>query len=304
MYLPYGTSMRMGPLGYQSDAQKSLAVSYNCLAVYAESLKKALTEPYAPYTEIGIRKGDEYLQLSDTLLQIENEFYGLIRPKRRINPGERPLHALNDRGVEYVEVRCLDLDPFSPVGVSSQTSRFIDVFLLYCLLADSPDDTIESIAHNNGNQLAVAERGRAPGLMLHDDDGNPALLTATGAQLISVMEPIALAMDDANQTGDYTAALKKASACLEDPNLTPSAQVLSAMARDWGNSYSKFALHQSEKHRNHHRGAEISEQRIKAHQELVAQSLQDQLKIEASDEVDFETYRQQYISQAFDVSQA
>ena len=112
LYLPHATSLRMGRLGYQSDAQSSLAVSYNNLESYAASLQEALTKPYPPYEAIGIRDGDDYRQLATSLLQIENEFYGTIRPKRVIRPGERPLHALRERGVEYVEVRLMDLDPF------------------------------------------------------------------------------------------------------------------------------------------------------------------------------------------------
>lgn len=97
MYMPYGTSLRMGPLGYQSDAQASLAVSYNSLEGYAASLQEALTRPYPPYEKVGIRNpGGDYNQLATTLLQIENEFYGTIRPKRVIFQGERPLHALRD----------------------------------------------------------------------------------------------------------------------------------------------------------------------------------------------------------------
>jgi glutamate--cysteine ligase len=124
LYLPYATSLRMGRLGYQSDAQSSLTVSYNSLADYGKSLYEALTTPYAPYEKIGLREGNgEYRQLATSLLQIENEFYGKIRPKRRIHPGERPLHALRERGVEYVEVRLMDLDPFSPIGITAATSR-------------------------------------------------------------------------------------------------------------------------------------------------------------------------------------
>ena len=120
LYMPHGTSLRMGRLGYQSDAQASLAVSYNGLESYAASLQDALTQPYPPYEAIGIRNpGGEYNQLATSLLQIENEFYGTIRPKRVIFPGERPLHALRERGVEYVEVRCMDLDPFVPVGIGA-----------------------------------------------------------------------------------------------------------------------------------------------------------------------------------------
>src|SRR4029434_5691570 len=110
------------------------------------SLHEALTRSYAQYESIGVRAGDDYRQLGTSLLQIENEFYGTIRPKRVIRPGERPLHALRERGVEYVEVRLMELDPFVPVGIKAQTMRFLDVFLLHCLLTDSPDDTPAEIA--------------------------------------------------------------------------------------------------------------------------------------------------------------
>src|SRR6185436_15720636 len=162
-HLPHATSLCMGRLGYQSDAQSKLAVSYNNLDNYGESLFEALTEPYPPYEAIGIRDGDEYRQLSTSLLQIENEFYGKIRAKRVIRPGERPLHALRERGVEYVEVRLMDLDPFSPVGIKAQTIRFLDVFLLHCLLQDSPPDSPQEIAALGRNQHKTAAYGREPG---------------------------------------------------------------------------------------------------------------------------------------------
>ena len=136
LYMPHGTSLRMGRLGYQSDAQASLAVSYNSLQGYAASLHEALTRPYPSYEVVGIRNpGGDYNQLATTLLQIENEFYGTIRPKRVIAPGERALHALLERGVEYVEVRLMDLDPFVPVGITAQTMRF---WMCFCCTACCP----------------------------------------------------------------------------------------------------------------------------------------------------------------------
>src|SRR5690606_21457217 len=94
VYMPYGTSLRMGRLGYQSDAPASLAVSYDSLDGYAASLHDALTRPYPAYEAIGIvNPGGEYNQLATSLLQIENEFYGTIRPKRVIRPGARPLRS-------------------------------------------------------------------------------------------------------------------------------------------------------------------------------------------------------------------
>ena len=35
LHMPHATSLRMGRLGYQSDAQASLSVSYNSLESYA-----------------------------------------------------------------------------------------------------------------------------------------------------------------------------------------------------------------------------------------------------------------------------
>src|SRR5690606_9103419 len=159
--------LRMGRLGYQSEAQGTLAVSYNGLEGYAASLHDALSRPWPAYEAIGIRNlGGDYNQLSTSLLQIENEFYGTIRPKRVIYPGERPLHALRERGVEYIEVRLLDLNPFEPIGIGAQALRFIDVFLLHCLLTDSPRDTPEEIHDLAHNQRQTAARGREPGLCL------------------------------------------------------------------------------------------------------------------------------------------
>ena len=153
LHLPHATSLRMGRLGYQSDAQASLAVSYNGLSGYADSLYEALTRPYPAYEAIGIRNiGGDYNQLGTSLLQIENEFYGTIRPKRTVQRGERPLHALRERGVEYVEVRLMDLDPFENVGITAPTMRLLDIFLLHCLLSDSPPDTPQEIAEIKHNQ--------------------------------------------------------------------------------------------------------------------------------------------------------
>src|SRR3989441_1904917 len=221
LYLPYSTSLRMGRLGYQSDVQASLAVSYNDLKSYAASLEEALTKPYPAYEAIGIRQGDEYRQLATSLLQIENEFYGTIRPKRVINPGERALHALRDRGVEYVEVRLMDLDPFVPIAITASTVRFLDVFLLHCLLCDSPPDTPEELGAIVGNKQRVASRGREPGLRLMRGSEDIEL-AEWGGEVLADCGPIAAALDRANGGTAYREALRAAVAALADPDSTPS----------------------------------------------------------------------------------
>ena len=174
------------------------------------SLHDALTRPYPAYEAVGIKNpGGEYNQLATTLLQIENEFYGTIRPKRVIRPGERPLHALRERGVEYVEVRCMDLDPFEPVGIDAQTMRFLDIFLLHCLLTDSPPDTPQEIAALERNQQRTAARGREPGLMLERGGGEVALVD-WGGQVLAHCEPIAAALDAAHGGTRYRDALADA----------------------------------------------------------------------------------------------
>ena len=296
MYMPYGTSLRMGRLGYQSDAQASLAFSYNCLEGYAESLQDALTRPYPAYEKVGIQNpGGDYNQLGTTLLQIENEFYGTIRPKRVILPGERPLHALRERGVEYIEVRLMDLDPFEPVGITAQTMRFLDVFLIHCLRTVSPPDSPEEIAALARNQHRTAARGREPGLLLERDD-QQVTLKDWGKDIVAQCAPIAAALDAAHDTDDYGAALAKATDGLNDASTLPSARVLAAMARDHDNSFVKFARAQSEKTKAHFDGLTLSSNQQLHFELLSQQSLTDQKKIESLDSMSFETYRKQYVS--------
>ena len=296
MYMPHGTSLRMGRVGYQSDAQSSLAVSYNSLDGYAASLHGALTQPYPPYEAIGIMNpGGEYNQLATSLLQIENEFYGTIRPKRVIRPGERPLHALRERGVEYVEVRLLDLNPFVPTGITAPTLRFIDVFLLHCLLAESPPDSPQEIAALGRNQHKTAAYGRQPGLALERGEAE-ITLTDWGSQLLAEFAPIASALDATHKTTDYTDAVRSAQALLADPALLPSARVLAVMQRDFGDSFLGFTRAQSEQTRAKLLALPFSAAQQARFAELSAQSWRDQRAIEAADTMPFEIYRQQYIA--------
>ena len=296
LHMPHATSLRMGRLGYQSDAQASLSVSYNSLESYAASLQEALTQPYPAYEAVGIRNpGGDYNQLATSLLQIENEFYGTIRPKRVIFPGERPLHALRERGVEYVEVRCMDLDPFEPVGIAASTMRFIDMFLLHCLLGDSPADTPAEIAALARNQQRVAARGREPGLLLERGDAEIAL-TAWGAQLMHEMEPIAAAMDAALGGAEHRQVLAAASATLNDAQTAPSARVLATMALDFDSSYVGFTRGQSVQTRHALLALPFSAEQQARFAALTQGSIDEQKRIEANDSLPFEQYRQQYLS--------
>ena len=296
LYQPYATSLRMGRLGYQSEAQSMLAVSYNSLESYAGALQGALTRPYPPYEAIGIRNlGGEYNQLATTLLQIENEFYGTIRPKRIIRPLERPLHALRERGVEYIEVRCMDLDPFEPVGINASTMRFLDVFLLHCLLQDSPRDTPDEIAALAHNQHRTASHGRAAGLKLVRD-GRDVLLVEWAAELIERFAPVAAALDAAHGTRDYSAAVDAAGRGLAALDTLPSARVLSSMQGDFASSYTAFIRAQSEQTQKKLLALPWPAEQQAAYEEMARASIEKCRAIEAADTEDFETFRQAYLA--------
>ncbi len=296
LYMPHGTSLRMGRLGYQSDAQSTLAVSYNGLDGYAASLHEALTRPYPAYQTVGVMNpGGDYNQLSTTLLQIENEFYGTIRPKRTIFPGERPLHALRERGVEYVEVRLMDLDPFEQVGINAQTMRFLDVFLLHCLLSDSPPDSPAEIDEIKYNQHHTAARGREPGLKLKRR-GSDVLLVDWAKELLNECRPIAQSLDAAHRSSDHSTALAHAEARLRDSTLTPSAKVLAAMAQSHENCYLDFTRAQSLNTRNSLLALPWAESQQARFEALTKKSLADQRAMEVADTLSFEAYREQYIS--------
>ena len=298
LYMPHGTSLRMGSLGYRSDAQAALHVSYNTLQSYAVSLRDALTRSYPLYEAIGLRKGDEYLQLATSLLQMEAEFYSTIRPKRRVTRGERPLSALLERGVEYVEVRCMDLDPFLPVGISVPTMRFLDVFLMHCLLSDSPPDSPAEIAATSRNLNRVAARGRQPGLHL-EREGRSVDLIDWATWLLLEYQPIAAALDAAQGTDEHRAAVAWAVGAVANPSRVPSARVIETMVRDYDSSYTQFVLDMSLKHRAALLAQPFTDENAKRFGRLAQESMEEQRRIEASDSMSFEEYRQRYLAAKF-----
>lgn len=231
LYKPYATSLRMGDLGYHNNAQSSLNICFNNLENFTETLGKAINTPYPPYEELGIIKDDRYIQINTNILQIENEYYSSIRPKRSAHSGETPRHALTERGVEYIEVRCLDLNPFQPLGVSDKQVDFMDIFLTYCLLKNSPVIDSDECKELDENFDLVVNEGRKPGLKLVDH-GKEKTLSEWGQELLDAMLGVARTLDLANKDNRYQEALQEQQNKILSPELTPSAQVLSVMKNE------------------------------------------------------------------------
>ena len=292
LYLPYATSLRMSDLGYQSNAQAGLTPCYNELNSYTDSLRKAVATPYAPYVEIGTHKDGEWVQLNTNILQIENEYYSNIRPKRVTYTGERPIQALVARGVQYVEVRLLDINPFLPVGIDLPEARFLDAFLLYCAFQESPQFDNTTCSDCSSNFMSVVKEGRRPGLQLQRD-GQPVDLKEWAAELLEQIAPLA-ALLDASHGGDaHSKALDEQLAKVKDASLTPSAKVLASMI-EHKESFSQFSMRQSLAHAEFFRSEPLSAEDQAAFEEKARSSLVQQTELEQHEVGDFDLFVASY----------
>jgi glutamate--cysteine ligase len=288
LYLPWATSLRMSDLGYQNNAQASLTPCYNDLDSYTSSLSAAVSTPYPAYVEAGTRKDGEWLQLNTNVLQIENEYYSSIRPKRVTERGEHPLQALLARGIQYVEVRCLDINPFLPMGIDLKQARFLDAFLLFCALEDSPLLAQAECQDCGNNFLKVVKEGRRPDLHLQRH-GEAVPLEAWAGQLLERIELAAGLLDRALDTAEHRQAVQVERNKVADPGLTPSARVLQALQQRQ-ESFRSFALRLSREHAQHFRGQPLSAEQQQAFEALARSSLEQQKQIERSDDLDFDSF--------------
>ncbi|MDO9596989.1 MAG: glutamate--cysteine ligase [Azoarcus sp.] len=288
LYLPWATSLRMSDLGYQNNAQASLTPCYDRLDSYLDSLRQAVSTPYPPYQAIGTRRDGEWLQLNTNVLQIENEYYSTIRPKRVANSGERPIQALGARGVQYVEVRCLDIDPFLPLGIDLSAARFLDAFLLYCALEDSPILAAAECRECTTNFALTVKEGRRPGLQL-GHLGQPVELKAWGLQLLERIEACARLLDAAHGDDLHHEALASQRAKLEDARLTPSARVLQSLS-EHDLSFFAFAQRQVEQHTEWFRGRPLDAGQDASFEQAARASLAAQEQLEREQRGSFEEY--------------
>lgn len=295
-YLPYATSLRMGDLGYQSDAQKSLVVDYNNLNDYLKTLCGAITQSHPAYEHIGVKDREgNYQQLNTSLLQIENEFYSSIRPKRTTARGETALQALRLRGVEYIEVRCVDLNPYEPLGITREQMQVMDAFLLYCLLSDSPVTDEREFYQGQENQKRIVNQGREPGLLLLRGDKAVAM-PVWAREIINGSLACAQLLDQAKGGSEHQSALRHQLAKLENPSLTPSARVLHDMQVNQQSFYA-HSLALAEQHRVYFSTRELDETMKVAFVEMSHKSLQEQFILENTKSLSFDQYLENYYTQ-------
>ncbi len=284
----YATSLRMSDIGYKNANQAEIVVSANSLDEYIVDLTRAIRTPHPDYERIGVRVDGEYRQLNTHQLQIENEYYSSVRPKRSALSGERPTAALRRGGVEYIELRALDLDPFAPAGVGELQLRFAEVFLLYSMLVDSPPISAAEQAEIDHNHGVVARRGREPGLELRRG-GRPVSMRAWAAETIEAMQAVA-EMLDAGGGSEFRHALQECAGRVADPQRTPSARLIRSLA-DSGEPLDEFGLALSRRYREHFLSRALSDNRhYRMLEEEALASLDRQCWIEEHDTLSLEEY--------------
>ncbi|HLK71281.1 MAG TPA: glutamate--cysteine ligase [Steroidobacteraceae bacterium] len=292
---PEATSLRMSDLGYRNRNQSAVTASVNSLAEYVRDLRHAVHQPHPPYLALGVKVGEDYRQLSGNLLQIENEYYSYIRPKRTLQAGERTVHALARAGVEYVEVRALDNSAFDPVGVNPRKLHFLEAFLQMLLLKDSPPiDALEE-ERIDRNHLRVARQGRAHQLML-ERDGRDIGLADWAAALLDEMLPVCEWLDAGHGGGAYMHALRDQLGKLQEPERTPSARLLAELTQH-DESFAALALRFSIEHRAQLAvsGAEQPE-RLRELDAMGEESLRALSRLEARQRSGFDEYLAAYLA--------
>lgn len=294
LYLPYATSLRMSDLGYTNKEQERLNISYNSLAEYLEGINAAIKMPSAHFEKIGVKVEGEFRQLNANVLQIENEFYSPIRAKRVTLAGEKPSQALARAGVEYIEVRALDVNPFSPVGIDADQVRFLDLFLLHCLLTPSPKSDATDEAAIGANLSKVITRGREPGLTLNRG-GEQVTLQAWLESLFGELSTLAKLLDGEGQA--YQDSLTHWLEAVRDPAKTLSGRVMSALLAE-GIDHSQWVKSLAKDYYHALRDYPLTPEVEAAYEAAAEQSLAAQAKLEAESVQDFEQYLADYFAEA------
>ena len=296
LYEPYGTSLRMGNIGYTNSKENAsgVQVCYDSVQSYTDSLWRAIHTPSAEYEKIGVKVEGVYRQLNTNILQIENEYYSTVRPKQPLQRFEKPVNALRDRGIKYVELRSVDINAYHPAGLTHEQLRFLEVFMHFCLLQASPRIDAKERSMINSNQMLVAHQGRRTGLILEQPERQISL-QAWGGELLEQMLTVADLLDKVHQETGYRAAVEHSMALIHDPELTPSAQMMREL-HEKGASFFSFAQTKSRQHRDFFLKRHLSIERETEFIQMASYSLEQQQAIENSDKIGFDQFLHAYFS--------
>ena len=300
-YAPFGTSLRMGEIGYRykEDAPIDLSVRHDTFENYLSDIYAHVTSSHGAYEKAGtIDSNGHHQQLTTNRLQIENEYYSSVRPKQIPVKGEMPLLALKREGIRYLELRSVDVNVYEPAGMDVQQLAMLEMLMVFAWLADSPPLMPKEMDINKINVKTVAHRGREAGLKL-DCQNKSVKLLDWGLHILETLLPIAQWMDSCDcENGAnnlYQTSLGAQIAKLHDPSLTPSARIVDELATH--GSYFNMVMHYSSKHQDTVMTQPIDETLQAKLEQLVPTSLAAQKELEANSSGEFSKFLATYFSQ-------
>ena len=172
-------SVRQGPLGYSlaEATAKVIDVRFDSLEEYLQKLGRALN------SEDGA-----------SVLAHEREFYSPVRPKGRTKEKGRTLEALADSGVNYLEFRIFDLDPLAPLGISSESLMFVELFVLACSALSSPLLSPLELSRARATSYTLAE------CSLNREAGTPRSVRSLWPRMEPTLAELAALGGEAHQT--------------------------------------------------------------------------------------------------------
>lgn len=162
-YIPFASSKRTGKYGYQNKPKFS--ISYNSLNEYIDDLENA------------IQRND---------IESIREFYTQVRLKTL--PKSNKLSDLKKQGIQYLEIRTLDLDPSSEEGISIDSLNFLHLFLIYGLIKEGDElKTTEDYSEAYQNQIKVSDNANIHEIYL-ENNKKQKTLHQWGSEILNEME--------------------------------------------------------------------------------------------------------------------
>ena len=192
---------------------------------YTSNLHKLLSTKSLEYAKLGLCRNGSQIQLNDNLLQKESEFYSPIHFKHTPKNGETNLKALEKGGVQYLEVRIIDLNPYEKISLSLQQLYFLQVFMLFCLFESSELISETEMKTIDKNHHAAALFGRNPNLELTHYLQGPISLKKWAGELFGKLQTIAGLIDQTVNRNIYQAGIEAELKKVTDISLLPSSRI-------------------------------------------------------------------------------
>ncbi len=276
LFMKYATSLRMSDIGYKSSAQKNLKIKYNSLNEFLDKVRDAVIQPHEGFAKLGHRdENGDFKQISTGIIQIENELYDEIRPKRSLKDNKRPYHLLKKEGIEYIEVRGIDLNPDESIGISLNQILFLNVFLLWCAINESPlisDSEYRRIENNNNS---VIQNGNDFSSLLEVKGGKKEI-NESMSDIFHELEILANELDDRK----YILAIKE----IKNNNYN----------FNMNDTFHNFALKKSIEHSNRFNSYKLNKEIFDKFNKQALNSINEFNKINNKTESSFENYVNSY----------